>query len=256
MVIKKWKNKMNTLEIQKLVKEKGFSAIQTQFKLDMKQDDDFTLLKYQQTNSPLGSISVQQCRGIIFDTETKEVVAFPFVKFPNLKENHRIDFSKFTVREKTDGTMITLWFSTKLSKWIVSTSGSLYAENNTGLGTGDLYHAVVSEMKAQNIEQSWKLGSEKLSELGCKTISELFFDVASELNMNIDALDENKTYVFELATEFNQVVNSYDSNVLKLLMVRDINTFKEEKIDVHAENLKVQTPTKYEFSSINEMAPK
>lgn len=66
---------------------------------------DLVLLKYDQLNSDLGNEIVQECRGLILDAHTFEVVCYPFNKFFNYGESHAadIDWRTAYVTEKLDG---------------------------------------------------------------------------------------------------------------------------------------------------------
>jgi hypothetical protein len=54
---------------------------------------------------------VQEARGIIIDTERREVVCWPFRKFGNYNESYAddIDWENARVLEKVDGSIIKLW---------------------------------------------------------------------------------------------------------------------------------------------------
>lgn len=72
--------------------------------LDIKEEDGFTLLKYNQINSDFSQDIVKQCRGIILDSNHK-IVCWPFSKFFNWGESNadEIDWSSARVQEKIDG---------------------------------------------------------------------------------------------------------------------------------------------------------
>lgn len=66
---------------------------------------DLVMFKYDQTRSDLSIPLVQECRGLILDANTFEVVSFPFVKFFNYGEPLAvdIDWSSAQVTQKLDG---------------------------------------------------------------------------------------------------------------------------------------------------------
>ena len=72
--------------------------------LDIKEEDGFTLLKYNQINSDFSQDIVKECRGIILDSNHK-IVCWPFSKFFNYGESNadEIDWSSARVQEKIDG---------------------------------------------------------------------------------------------------------------------------------------------------------
>jgi len=208
---------MNNLQNQ--IKQNGLEKVINEFKLISKEDENYILLKYQQTNSPLSIKAVQQARGIIFNKETFEIVSYPFIKFPTIGKHHKLDIKNFRVFEKTDGTMIQLWYCYIRNKWIVSTTGSVEA-------------------------------NQPLNDETTKTFTDLFCETAK---FNINNLIKGKTYVFELGTELNTVVNTFKERKLVLIMVRDLTTLQEENIDIYSKDLGIDKPKEYFFDTIEDM---
>lgn len=66
---------------------------------------NLVLLKYDQLNSDLGNDIVQECRGLILDSDTFDIVSYPFNKFFNYGESHAssIDWDSAYVTQKLDG---------------------------------------------------------------------------------------------------------------------------------------------------------
>lgn len=66
---------------------------------------NLVMFKYNQLNSDLGNPIVQECRGLILNADTFEVVSYPFNKFFNYGEAHAadIDWSTAWVSQKLDG---------------------------------------------------------------------------------------------------------------------------------------------------------
>ena len=66
---------------------------------------NLVLLKYDQLNSDLGNDIVQECRGLILDSDTFDIVSYPFNKFFNYGESHAatIDWASAYVTQKLDG---------------------------------------------------------------------------------------------------------------------------------------------------------
>ena len=71
---------------------------------------------------------VQEARGIIIDTKTLDVAAWPFRKFGNSHESYAddIDWKHAKVTEKIDGSIVKLWHSD--DGWVVSSNSCIYAE--------------------------------------------------------------------------------------------------------------------------------
>lgn len=85
---------------------------------------NLVLLKYNQINSPMAEPIVQECRGLILDSDKDwAVVCRPFDKFFNYGEPNAasIDWESARVYEKLDGSLMSLYFYD--GKWRVSSSG-------------------------------------------------------------------------------------------------------------------------------------
>ena len=98
-------------------------------------------LSYSQTESNFSSDVVQECRGLILERGSWNVVAMPFKKFFNYGEQHadRLDWGTAKVYEKLDGSLLTLYFHS--GEWHVATSklpaadGKLPSGGVAGCGT-------------------------------------------------------------------------------------------------------------------------
>ena len=79
------------------------------FNLSISYDEVFgrklVMLKYDQLSSDFYNAIVKECRGLILDAETFEVVSYPFNKFFNYGEPYAadIDWSSAYVTQKLDG---------------------------------------------------------------------------------------------------------------------------------------------------------
>ena len=67
--------------------------------------------------------------GIIINTETLDVVCWPFRKFANYGESYAdpIDWTSARVQEKIDGSITKLWFDHDADKWRWSTNSMIDA---------------------------------------------------------------------------------------------------------------------------------
>ena len=97
---------------------------------------------------------VQEARGIILNTEKREVVCWPFRKFGNHNESYadEIDWSTARVQEKVDGSIVKLWYDEANEKWQFSTNGCIRAERASVNGRLDLTYGELIE-KAENYGQ-------------------------------------------------------------------------------------------------------
>jgi len=219
-ILKEKRDKMNTLKRQ--IEENGFEKVIKDFNLISKEDDNYILLKYQQTKSPLHIKSVKQSRGIIFNKETLDIVSYPFIKFPTIGKKHKLDLKNFKVYEKTDGTMIQLWFCKIRDKWIVSTTGAVEANH-------------------------------PLNDETTKTFTDLFWETCDDIGYDMSKLIKGKTYIFELATEMNKVVNTFEKRKIVLIGVRDLFTLEEESLSHYSLTLGIPQPREYHFDTFEDL---
>ena len=84
------------LEIQTLLREYGLAKVKEDLILEVKEDGDLVLLKYNQIAADWTKTALYDCRGIILDKSNNwEIVAYPYTKFFNLGEGYasKIDWN-------------------------------------------------------------------------------------------------------------------------------------------------------------------
>jgi len=95
------------LAIQKYIKENGLVKTINDFNLVCKYYPSKILLKYNQLSAPslMAKPEVQECRGLILENGTWDVLSMSFKKFFNSEEGnaHKIDWNTAHVLEKLDG---------------------------------------------------------------------------------------------------------------------------------------------------------
>ena len=162
------------------------------------------MLKYSQVDSDMSIPLVQECRGLILDADTFEVVSFPFVKFFNVQEPNaaKIDWNSARITEKIDGNLIKV---VRLGNdLLISTNGTILADK-----------APV----APQPDCPFKTFGEIVREVFRKKISEGIFSP--------DHFRENFTYMFELTSPWTRVVVPHKENGMRFLGLRDNSTFRE-----------------------------
>lgn len=168
---------------------------------------NYILFKYSQIESDFSLDIVRECRGIILNEKTLEIVCFPFVKFFNVGEEYadKIDWNTAIVQEKIDGSLIKLWCDKSEQgyyEWHFSTNGSINAFE-CDLPT-DLSNY--------------------------KTFGDLFMSVFNKdilLNLNKDY-----TYMFELVSPYNKIVVPYPIVDIYHIGTRNNKTYEEIEIDI------------------------
>lgn len=175
--------------------------------LDVKEEDGYTLLKYNQINSDFSEPIVKECRGIILDSNNK-IVCWPFNKFFNFGETYadEIDWNSARVQEKIDGSIIKIWYD---KKWRLSTNGVI-----------DAYKV--------------NLNINELLQTKCSfhTFGELFEAAKNYDAINWESLNPDYTYMFELTSPYNKVVIAYPEIIINHIGTRNNITGEEVDVDI------------------------
>lgn len=207
------------LKINKLLKfisknENWKELIQQEpYNIIVKENGEYTLLKYNQLESDFNSPIVCSCRGIILNKENK-IVCFPFYKFFNYAEPQadKIDWKSSKVQEKIDGSLIKVWHD---KEWHVSTNGCINA----------------FEAKIKDTD---------------KTYGDLFTEVFDK--SIFERLNKDNTYMFELVSPEAQIVVYYDKTKIYHIGTRNNKTYKEVEEDIG-----IEKPKTYNFESLEKI---
>jgi hypothetical protein len=189
------------LKIQKYLRKHGFEKTVKDFKLKTRVYKNKTLFKYDQLISPtiMALPEVQECRGLILENDTWDVISMAFEKFFNSQEGNaaKIDWKTASVLEKLDGTMIQVYWDWNKKVWFAATTGTAEGEGEVNNKNGT-------------------------------TFNELFWDTLNnKYNFNDCLLDKNHIYVFELTTPYNIVVKPHGESSATILTVRNRETLVE-----------------------------
>lgn len=191
------------------------------YHLIIKEEGELAILKYNQAESDFSEPIVQEARGIIFFKPTWDVVCAPFFKFFNATEKYaaKLDESELYVYQKIDGSLAKVWFFE--GHWHLSSNNRIDAS-----------------------EASFSSGS-NFQALFMRCLSHYGLDWESFTS----TLDEDYTYMYEMATPDNRVVVQYDDYYLFYLGQRNIHTFQEEyHPDKRIDNVKI-----YNFKTVDEV---
>lgn len=161
---------------------------------------------------------VQEARGIIIDAATLEVVCWPFRKFGNFGEAYvdEIDWSTARVQEKIDGSIVKLWFNRREGAWQWST--------NSMIDAGDAHIMESDASFLSLIRRTDNYG-----------------------RIPFDALDHDKTYIFELVAPEQRVVIRYEYPYLYHIGTRSNITGQESDEDIG-----IRKPAEYPLHSLSE----
>lgn len=162
----------------------------------------YYLFMYDMVESDFSQRIVQESRGIIFYQEDDgkfTPVCVPMFKFFNYGEPNaaKIDWDSARIQEKVDGSLVKLFYH---NGWKWATNGTIDANN-----------AEVSGFD------------------GTKTFMDVIMmtDEYKRIMENIDRLDKDITYMFELVSPYTTVVIHYDKPVLYKLSERNNKTLQE-----------------------------
>jgi hypothetical protein len=188
------------------------------YSLAIKRKGNFIMFNYNQIESDFYNPLVRECRGIILDEETLEIVCMGFSKFFNHGEVHadQINWNTARVQEKIDGSIIKLYNYN--NEWNVSTNGTIDARD---------------------------AGLEDISKYN--SYYDLFMQAVDNAEFNFDTLDNNYTYIFELVSPFNRVVVPHREIKIVHTGTRNNKTLQEVNL-----NIGIDKPKEYGFKSIEE----
>lgn len=184
---------------------------------------NLVLFKYSQIDSPMHDSIVQECRGVVIDTNTNTVVSRSYDKFFNIEESlaTKIDWSSAKVQEKLDGSLCVLYHYN--GKWNVQTSGSPDA-------------------------------SGPVDDTNMK-FCDLFWDTFMTLGYKLPEFGNDMCIAMELMTPYNKVVVRQTSNRLVMTGARD-RISGQQFLAEEAKNLlhlNYETVKHYSFNSPEEI---
>lgn len=160
--------------------------------------EGLTLLDYDQIDSPSGHPIVLECRSMIINTHTFDVIARKFDRFHNAGEQPELtkdfDVSRSTVFLKEDGSIIGIYRNPYTSKWEISTRGMAKAEGEHY--TGKSFREMVINALGVKDEEDFQ----QTMEFVCKDWGQIYF-------------------TFEWVSPENKIVTPYEKSELVLLGV-------------------------------------
>lgn len=185
------------MQVIDFIKQHGTQALTDQFAISVKKVDDLLVLNYNQIDSPKTHPLVIECRSLILEAGTLNVVSRSFDRFFNYGEALNvmpvIDWSKAVAYEKVDGSLIKIY--NYKDHWYISTKGTAYGESDC-MGYGITFAELVYKA------------------LDCKDDEEF------QRIMRRSTMCQQTTYIFELTSVENRVVKRYEGYKLHFLASR------------------------------------
>lgn len=181
------------------------------------------ILNYDQLKAKDDDPVAQECRGLILDEKTFEIVAFPFKRFFNYGQGAaaNIDWDTAQIQDKLDGSMIVSYWDKNQNQWCAST------------------RAMAEAQGAGNFGYSFR-------ELVERTCIDMGF---SSLQHLMAPAPKHYTLIFELTAPENRVVCEYSHRKMSLIGARNLDTLNEVEPDELAAELKVDRPKTWDFNS-------
>lgn len=186
--------------------------------LTIKEKDNRVLFKYNQIKSDFSNPIVNECRGLILEKNTWNIVSFPFTKFYNYGEPYaaQIDWSTAKVEAKMDGSIISVYYYNGV--WYAATSGNVDAV----------------DAETENVEI-------------IPNFRRLFDLAAINCGLDYDRMDPHYTYMFELVSPYNIITCPYERTELYHIGTRDNRTGKECEVDIG-----IKKPEVYNITSLQD----
>jgi len=196
------------------------------------------MFKYSQFDSDFNDPLVRECRGLILDEDTFEVVSHAFDKFGNYGESYcpDIDWKTARVAEKLDGS---------LTKFVKFPDGSLLVSTN---GSIDAFKTDLQE----------QIGC-PFSTFGELIVEALRLEMARNGVEGVDPLAWMSsmlvpcyTYMFELTSPYNKIVVPQTETRLNFLGCRDNVTGLETHFADHPLSGTFRTPKVFQLASLED----
>ena len=219
------------LNVQKYLRNsKTLTDLESEFGIKSSEYGNLVILNYSQIDSPKTNSIVMECRQLVLEKGTWDLIFRSFHRFFNYGEALELtgdfDVSNAVALDKIDGSIIGVF--RYRGEWLMTTRGVIGGDCQVGtfpLTFKELFDLTVSQYPR-------------------------FWGALNELMQSHDYC-----YTFELTSPENRVVTPYTDRALHLLTVRDVGAgFKEIErcgIEVIGEELGVPIPTMHEFSDIS-----
>lgn len=205
------------LNVQKYLRENGLEKLKEEFFINVftNKTDNWMILNYDMLDSPRHHLICDECRSLVLEKETFNLVAKSFSRFYNLKEVQvEFDWSNFTSSEKHDGSLLNIFYYD--NKWNVTTRGSD--------------------------------GKSKINKL------EVTFHDIILPNLNTEKFNEEYNYIFEFTSIYNKVVRTYEKTTLYLLSIFEKGReLLIEEVDFEANRLGLSRPKVFKFKNIGDV---
>lgn len=181
--------------------------------LQIKNKDNYVHISYDRSISNMENNIVKECRGVIYDLDTKKIISIS-LKCKNTLEHflENVHWNNCVIEESIDGTLINLFYSNNV--WRVSTK------------------------KTFDAECKW---------LSTKTFRELFWETLNnESRFNLNHLNKDFCYSFILCHPECRNITKYDKPMLFHISSIYLNNLNE-----YDEDIGIQKPSVLKLDNYN-----
>lgn len=211
------------------------------YNLIIKEEGGLTILSYT-PHTDFNEIVCRECRGLIIDSETFEIVSYGFDKFFNYSDPFaaKIDWGSVAIQKKIDGSLMKIAYSEKGRscldgrKLLISTNNCIFASDASvnKLGANERGDGVISNFE----DLFWKAIANADAALN-----------KPECILNKTNILPGYTYMFELCSPYNRIVVPHSKIEIYHIGTRNNETLEEIETDIG-----IQKPEKYGFRTLAE----
>jgi len=211
------------------------------YNLIIKEDGGLIILSYT-PHTDFNERICRECRGLILDAETFEIVCYGFDKFFNYADPFaaKIDWESVAIQKKIDGSLMKIAYSEKGRSYLdgrkilVATNNCIFAAEASVNKLGDNGHG---DGSISNFEELFWKAIAIAGEASGK----------SENVLNKENILPGYTYMFELCSPYNRVVVPHSNIEIYHIGTRNNETLEEVETDIG-----IPKPERYGFRTLAE----
>lgn len=247
------------LNVIKFIQENSFAKLAEDYGISITSDNEaepnLVCLNYDQIASPKSHPISQECRGLIINKDTLEIVSRSFDRFYNYGEvpeqTKKVDFSRALTFEKLDGSLIN-WYYNETRKQFVFGSRGTTTGRSAITKSRHSYHHLICLALGVDVSDLNPLVAEDENWLNMVRYNEYL----ARINEHLAAqLCKGYTYITELVSPHINIVTQYTETAMYLLGTRHIATgdYINGSFDHETTPTIFSFPTVYPTSTLEEI---
>lgn len=210
------------LEVQKYLQDHSLDDLKNELGIEavIHPDLPLVILNYHMINSPKTNKIVRECRGLVLEQNSWELVSRSFFRFFNwgevADEMPLFNFNNFHTTTKEDGSLINIF----------NYKGRWFANTRASFGNSSIHEANIT----------WQ---------------EVILKAIDRYSLQDLQLDPNLSYACELCSLHNKVVRKYDRT--KMVLLSAFHRLNELPIDALNDIKFFDRPERFHFKSIEQI---